>query len=286
MFNSSNTSSTPAPKFFTGLTSFTVLGVNPTKEEIESYLGREYKLNVNYDIAEVNNRSVRPIEIWLKDTGGFMDAVPMRFYVSTEDDIAATGSIRFVNDRGLFTYGKSREMLEQNPNMNWFHQHSFRGAKVGENELYTFMQRLMRYDSFSAEASFMEDAIKGGMTIDDIYNNRLTGLRKFFDWCNSNDNKIVAIAAVRSTSKMVNDEPRVYYNQTVVNNPSFYFQTSSGQVSARAIAAVKNALAKGERISKNLFTVEFQPFVKEECVNLVPDQVATTSSSYNPNNLI
>lgn len=287
MYNNSNTTSTAAPKLFTGLAAFTVLGVNPTKEEIENFLGREYKLNVNYDITELGGRSMRPIEIWVKEYSEHMAPVPMRFYVSTADDVAQTGSIRFVNDKGAFTYSKSREALEANEKMGWFTSSSFRPAKVGENELYTFLQRLMRYDSRPADANFLADNDSAGVTIEKLFNNDLSGLRKVLNWCNENSNKIVAIAAVRSTSKTVDGEDKIYYNQTICNNPNFFFQTSTGDVSARSITTVKEAIDKGDRITKFLYTVEFQPFVKDECINSVPAEIASNSTqSYNPSSLL
>lgn len=288
MFSSSNTTPNTASKLFTGLTSFTVLDVNPSKEQIEKYLGREYKLNVNYDIVDFNGRQMRPIEIWLKETSGHMDALPIRFYISTADDITQSGTARYVNDKGMFTQSKTRESLETNDRMAWFNAHSFRVAKVGENELYTFMQRLMRYNSRGENAAFLEDCRALNITAESIFNNDLSGLRKFFTWCNENNNQIIIIAAVRTTSKLVDGEEKIYYNQTLANNPNFMFQTSTGEVSARAISAVKDAVEKGERPTKFLFTVEFQPFVKEECVNNVPADTVSNSQqqAYNPSDLL
>ena len=286
MYSNSNTTSTSAPKLFTGLTSFSVLGVNPTKEDIEGYLGREYKLNVNYDVVELGNREVRPIEIWLQDYGKNMTATPIRFYISNADDVAQTGAIKFVNQKGAFTYAKSEEALTSNERMAWFTSSTFRVAKVGENELFTFLQRLMRYDSRPADADFLGDNEKNGVTIEKLFNNDLTGLRKVLSWCTENNNHVVAIAAVRSTSKIVDGDTKVYYNQTLCNNPNFFFQTSTGDVSSRAVTVVNEALEKGDRISKFMFTVEFQPFDKEKCVNSVPAETASTSTSYNPSNLL
>lgn len=287
MFNGSNSESNNRTKLYTGMTAFNFLALNPTKVEIENFIGKEYKLNVNYDAFELNGRMFRPIEVWLQDTKGYMEPVSMRFLIGRDDDITQTGTIRFVNDKGVFTMSKSEDALRNNPKQEWYTKHPFRVAKVGENELYTFMQKLMRYNNYDEKANFMKDAEVLGINAENIYNNQLDGLKQFFNWCNENKNSIVLIAAVRSTSKMVDNEPRVYYNQTLVTNPQFFYTTSSGEVSAKSIENLRSEIGKGSRVSKYLFTVEFQPFVKEECINDVPNEVVTSNAtSFNPMSLI
>lgn len=287
MFGSSNKTSSAAPRLFTGLNNFKVVGLNPSKEEIENYLGREYKLNVNYDIVDLNGRSLRPIEIWLKDTSDHMETLPIRFYMSDTDDVSQSGTIRFVNSKGNFASAKSEELLRENEKMSWFTQYPFRVAKLGEFELYTFMQKLMRYNSRGENAAFMDDAVKLEITPEQIFNNRLKGLHEFFNWCNENNNTIVLLSAVRSTSKIVDGDEKLYYNQTLVNNPNFYFASSTGTISSYTIKAVKDAIDKGERISKFMFTVEFQPFVKENCINAIPEETKSThQETYNASNLL
>ncbi len=277
MFNNSNTTGGNASKLFTGLSAFKVLAVNPDKTEIEKMLNKEYKLNVDYSIVQLNGRSFRPIEIWLQDVGKNIDPVPMRFLISNEDDVSPSGTMRFVNSKGVFTVSKSKESLDSNEKMTWFTKHPYRLAKIGENELFTFMQKLMRYNSYPDDAKFMEEADKNGITIDAIYNNNLTGLRNFFTWCNENNNSIVLIAAVRTTSKIVDGEEKVYYNQTIVTNPNAFFMTSNSEVSSKSVQVLTDALAKGDKISKYLFTTLFQPFVKEECINAVPTTTTTAN---------
>jgi len=287
MFNSSNSTSSAQPKFFTGLASFKVLAVNPSKNEIEKFINREYKLNVNYDIVDLNGRSYRPIEIWVQEVNNNIEPVSLRFLVANEPEVTQSGTSRMVNSVGTFTYVKDLSTLDSNQKMSWFTKHKYRPAMIGEYELYTFMQQLMRYSSNGEGASFIADAEANGITINNLFQNDLKGLTKFFEWCNSNNNTITLLTCVRSTSKIVNDEEKVYYNQTICTNPDFFFR-SNGDVSQKAIEAVKSAYSKGERITKYLFTAEFQPFVKEECLNAVPTETVNPSNtgSFNYSSLI
>lgn len=286
MFNGSNTSGSGRTKLYTGMTAYKFLALNPTKSEIETLIGKEYKLNVNYETVEFSGRVFRPIEIWLQDVNNYMEPVTMRFLIGRDDDITQTGTIRFVNDKGVFTMSKSEQALRDNPRQAWYTDHPFRIAKVGENELYTFMQKLMRYNNFDKEAAFMRDAVNLGITPENLFDNKLEGLLKFFNWCNENNNSIVLVAAVRSTSKIVEGKENVYFNQTLVTNPNYFYTTSTGEVSNKSIEHIRGEIAKGNRITKYLFTVEFQPFVKEECINDVPATTISSGSSFDPLSLI
>jgi hypothetical protein len=285
MFTGSNSTETRT-KLYTGMTVFNFLAINPSKEEIEKIIGKEYKLNVSYDVFDLNGRQLRPIEIWLQDKEGYMEPVSIRFLIGRDDDITQNGSIRFVNDKGVFTFAKSEDALRNNEKQNWYTKFPFRIAKVGEHELFTFLQKLMRYNNFAEEANFMNDAASNGVTIENIFNNDLKGLRTVLDWCKENNNQIVMIAAVRSTSKIVDGEPKVYYNQTLVTNPQYFYTTSTGEVSAKSITNVKDEIAKGQRVSKYMYTVNFQPFVKEECINSVPEQAVSATGGFDPLKLL
>lgn len=284
MFSGSNTET--RSKLYTGMTAFNFLALNPSKEEIEKLIGKEYKLNVNYDIFDLNGRRFRPIEIWLQDVQGYMEPEAIRFLIGEHDDINQNGTIRFVNTKGVFTMAKSEESLRDNPKQEWFTKHPFRIAKAGENELFTFLQKLMRYNSYDPDAAFLTEAENLGVTVENIFNNQLEGLRSVLDWCVEKNNKIVLIAAVRSTSKIVEGEAKIYYNQTLVSNPNYFYTTSTGDVSSKSVENLKEEINKGQRVSKYMFTVGFQPFVKEECINALPEQTVTQGSSFNPGNLL
>ena len=286
MFGGANSAATSENKLFTGATPFRVLGVNPDKEQIENWLGREYKLNVNYDRLELSGRMVKPYEVWLQDVNGVMDAVSLRFYIGLDDDVNQNGTIRFVNSRGVFSQSKGEEILRANPNMSWFTKDEFRVAKVGEQNLYAFLQTLMRYNNKDEKASFLADAEAAGITPESLYDgDGVDALHSFFAWCEGNGNVIGLLAAVRRTVKQSAEGDKTYYNQTVVNNPE-YFSRSEGEISAYALKKLQTAVDNRDRISNALFTVHFQAFNEKECVNNVPDAVAISAAPTNLSSLL
>lgn len=286
MFGGSNTTSSAAPSLYTGLTNFRVLDVNPTKEQIEGYLGKEYKLNVNYDRLEFGGKMVRPYEVWLEHVDGLVEPSSVRFYLGESDDINQNGTIRFVNAKGVTTQAKSEELVKDNPKQEWFWKDAFRVAKQGEFALYTFMQQLMRYNNRDEGAAFLTDAENAGITPASLYDGEgLTALRAFFQWCNENGNTITAIAAVRKTIKESPEGSKTYYNQMVINNSNFFYR-SNGDVSSYAITNLQKAVDERSTRINNLFTVAFQAFKEAECVNNVPEETASVATGLNMSSLL
>ncbi len=277
LFGGSNSAASNRKALYTGLNVFEVLGINPMKEQIEEWTGNPYKLNVDYSIVRINDKQVRPLEIWLKSTDGYV-VENLRFLIGTADDINQNGTVRYVNTVGEMCQGKVDP--KENPNMAWFTSKPYRVAKQGEYELYNFMQKVMRYNSREENAAFMADAEKLGITVDNIYNNNIQGLIQFFDWIKENGNKVILLCAVRKSEKIADDSTKkVYENQTLVNNPEYFYQTSKNEVTGRAIAKMSEALEKGRRISNSLFTIHFQDFKEEDCLNKVPENVASPTGT-------
>lgn len=278
LFGGSNSASTSARKpLYTGLNVFTILGVNPTKEQIEEWNGSEYKLRVDYTIQTVNERRVRPVEVWLQSLDGYIKAESIRFLIGMDDDINRNGTVRYVNELGEFCQGKTDPGA--NPKMDWFTKSSYRVAKQGEYELYSFMQALMRYNSRDKDAGFMRDAEGLGVTVENIFDGNFDGVNKFFQWSTENDNRIVLLTAVRRSEKVgENGEKRYYDNQTIVGNPDYFYRTQGNEVQARSFKNISDEMEKGRRITNSMFTIYFQEFREEDCLNKVPDQTAQEDS--------
>lgn len=274
-FGGSNSTSTTTRKpLYTGLNVFTVLGVNPTKEQIEEWTGSEYKLKVDYTIQTINDKRLRPIEVWVKSVDDYVKAESLRFLVGTQPDVNQNGTTRYVNSLGEFCFSKVDPI--ENDKMGWFTKNTYRVAIQGEYELYNFMQKLMRYNSREAASNFMGDAETMGITIQSLYDGNIDALRTFFDWCNSNDNMITLLCAVKRNIKVdENNKSRIYDSQIVVNNPEYFYRATNKSVSEYAFKDIAEAIEKGRRVTNSLFTITFQDFVEENCLNKVPANPAT-----------
>lgn len=277
-FAGSNSATTTRKTLYTGLNVFTVLGVNPTKELIEQWTGAPYKLNVDYSIITLNEKRVRPVDVWVASTDGNI-IENVRFFIGTSDDINTNGTVRYVNSVGDFCQGKVDP--KENPKMAWFTAKPYRVAKQGEHELFTFMMTLMRYNSRDSQADFLNDATKNGITVENIYNNNIQGLTQFFNWCSENENMIVLLAAVRRSRKVAEDGSEKFYdNQVIVSNPEYFYRTSKNEVSNYVIGKLGEAIEKGRRVSNSFFTILFEDFDEKKCINKVPDENVSPSTTF------
>lgn len=276
LFGGSNSESSTRKPLYTGLNVFKVLAINPTKEVIEEMIGRPYSLRIDYSIQNIKEKRFRPIEIWVGSVDGFVKAEPIRFLISDENDVNKNGTYRYVNALGEFCQSKTDP--KDNSKMDWFTQHPYRIAKIGEYELYTFMQVLMRYNSRDKNAAFMKDAESLGITPEKLFDGDIKGLNEFFEWSHENDNKIVLLCAVRRSEKVGDDgQVRHYDNQVIVPNPDHFYRTKTNEVSPNSFKNITSDLEKGNRITNSMFTIYFQEFKEEDCLNKVPTETASQS---------
>jgi hypothetical protein len=270
MFGSANTTGN-LPQFFTGLTSFTVLGINPSKEQIEDWKSEKYNLNVDYSIKSFNNVDKKPIDIWLKSADGCV-IEPLRYTIGLNDVVSLSGNYQFVNSVGNFTYSASEDTLKNNSKMDWFTKYPMRKAKVGEEDLYGFMKALMNYNANKPESNFISDAENNKITPQELFEGNLTGLKAFIDWCNENKNELVALCAVRKTEKLsVEGLNKIYYNQMIVPKSDYLFAGKDGVVSNRCYNKIQSDLDKGVVVTNAMFTIAYSLFKESESLNKIPD---------------
>lgn len=121
-----------------GLFEAEVVAINPTAEEYKSILDIELKEDSKAtDYLSVSQSGVAKarLDVWLKDvkTGELFKSV---FFLDDEVKVNRDGSkTQFINSIGRSTWAASEEGLP-----SWFVQNrSVRKAKVGEEELYSFL---------------------------------------------------------------------------------------------------------------------------------------------------
>jgi hypothetical protein len=257
-----------------------VLGINPTKEQIEDWKSAKYNLPIDYSVKAMNQVDKRPVDIWLKSEDGCI-VEPLRYAISTQEVVSKSGNYQFVNSVGNFTYSSSEDTLKNNPKMDWFSKYPMRKAFIGEEDVYSFMQALMNYSPNGTGANFLADAENNNITAVELFNGNLSGLVQFVNWCNENGNKVVALAAVRKTEKLsVEGLTKVYYNQAIVPKPEYIFPAIGGTVSNRAINKITNDYNNGVVITNAMFTIPYSLFKESECINNVPiNNINITSSN-------
>lgn len=150
----------------TGFFEGEVIAINPEKAELEKLLGTEIEGEVEYlSTEDIDGKIINRAQIvfWVKDviTNKLR---PARFFLK---DLNRTNSIteeerekgdkvdkkQYINSVGVTTWTDKVENLP-----DWFTQRSYRIAKVGEEELYNFIQSwLNKLDRFDADTSLSFD---------------------------------------------------------------------------------------------------------------------------------
>jgi len=264
----------------TGLAVVKPLFVNPTNDDYKRITGKDLPYTLEYTIREnsnINNREEFPIRILVhqveKDVYEFVN-----FNVSNIDDVAQTGSVRWLDSKGNMTWSKSLETIQENPNMAWFDSSNARSMKVGEYELYSWIQKLVSYDTRADGANFKDEMIKNGVTSANLFNGTTNGLQGLIDWSNKQGYAVGMLFYVVETTKDGNTN----YNQKLASYPVEMFFYTDEKDGVRTISnyayKTMEKLIKGDESKnqkpvniKGLYTYKLQDFDKETSLGGEPN---------------
>lgn len=279
----------------TGLGAVKVVGVNPTNEEYKAITGKDMPYTLEYKKQEnqnANNRMEFPIRVLVhneeKNVYNFVN-----FNVSNEDDIASTGSVRFIDSKGNMTYSRDLETIKANEKMNWFDSANARPLTTGEYSLFTFIKVLTSYDSRAEGANFLAEMEKNGVTGKTLFSGNLKGLKALFDWTNKQNYAVAVLFAVEEKTS----DKGTLENQKIISNPDLFFYTDTDKVvpTKRVVSnyaykamekLIKGDESKGQKplTIKGYVTYKLQDFKKEDCINVEPSegapQIAQPSSRW------
>lgn len=261
----------------TGLGVVNVVAVNPTNDEYKTIVGKELPYPLTYEAKDNTNtnRVEFPVRLLVynkdKDTYGFLN-----FSVAEEDDVAKTGSIRYIDSRGAVTWSRDLDTIKNNEKMAWFDSANARPLKVGEYALYKFIQTLTSYDGKAEGANFLSEMGKNGISSGVIFSGNIKGLKDLFSWSNKQN---YAITVLFTVEEKVKDE-KTLENQRIISNPDTFFYTdlvegtNNRTVSNYSYKALKQ-LVEGSSTKdainiKGYATYKLQDYKKEDCFNLEP----------------
>lgn len=273
----------------TGLAVVKVVAVNPTNEEYKSITGKEIAYPLEYKIQEnsnMGNREEYPVRLLVhnqeKNIFEFIN-----FSVSNSDDVASTGSVRFIDSKGNMTWAKDIETIKNNDKMSWFDSANARPLKAGEYSLYTFIKVLTSYDSRAEGANFLNEMEKNGITAGNIFAGNTGGLSKLFKWTNESNFGVVVVFTVEEKTK----DDKTYDVQKILSNPDCFFysdldeNTKQRTVSKYSYKAFEK-LVKGDDSKqqsplkiKGYTTYKLQDYKKEDCFNVEPSDEAPTTTT-------
>lgn len=193
-------------KLYTGAENFKVVGVNPTKEEMEAIYGRE----INYEPEYVGTTTVKDsdgerevtqvrIDFYLQSEGEDPINTKASFYVANTHHKSQTQKIKVINDFGKTTWLTEQDIKEGTvpQNMSWYNQSGIKVARRGEEEVIDFIVNLLNLpfdltkieDPSEAHAKFSKD------DLDKMFKGDTSLLKSIIDGTN---NKIGVILGVKT----------------------------------------------------------------------------------------
>lgn len=261
----------------TGLSTFTFLGVNPTAEQIQAWTGRDNVQPQTYDLVkDYNQIDVRPVNIWLKNEDDV--TVNFRINIGNTDQIAKSGNYQVCTSTGGIVWAKKAGVIKPE-----FADH--KPLKVGEADLIEFISKLINFDQKSGENLYTQMTALG-VDATSLYNASYSGMNKLATWSQEKAKQISMVLVVREKDTLdENGNTNVKRYQGVANDSKTWFHGKvTDWAENKLLERYEKSLeidagqTKAYPIIKDLFTIKYQDFKREDCFNAVPDnpQVAAT----------
>jgi hypothetical protein len=278
MFNlKTSQSANRTVKYFTGLSALQVVAVNPTHEELKKITEND---NIPIQLATYERRTNQftdseefPVTFWFRNQDGA--TFPYTINVSKGEVKSANGKMKFINNYGkISSFVNELDDITLNPKMSWYSTTMVKPVLRGEEDIYTLLKQLFRYDE--KESGWIEQMLANNLTADKLFSEdkqAWAALREFITV--TADNCVVMPLTVKVYTD-ANGVERM--RQEVLFNTELIFRTVTCKVTDYMLdkfIAVDTAYQArtGKTLSKNYYTHSYQEFNKENCIGNAPASV-------------
>lgn len=251
-------------QIYTGLENFVFLGVNPNKQQLEEWQGREITYDPSYDIVQdQNGNNQRPLHIFLKgDTVGVQ-----RFILNIGDKqpVTQSGNYQIITSTGNILWAKAAGSQEVKPEFA-----SHKPLVVGEAALITFVQRLVSFDRTSGEDFYtqMQQLKQDASTVFSGDYSGLNNLAKMMDGTYVTLPMVVKDKDEATQDGGIVTKQRMSIGATQYNLDKIMF---SGKVSDWSKGQFTKNVTVDNNLLKGMYTVDLVPFNRDTVLNNVPN---------------
>lgn len=252
----------------TGLSSFEFLGVNPTADQIKEWTGRENVNEPNYDLAkDYNEKDVRPINLWLRNEDGVVTS--HRINIGSDDAIAGSGNYKVCTSTGAVVWAKSGNVLKPE-----FADH--KALKIGEADLIAFISKLINFDTKSGE-NLYQQMTELKVDANSLFNGSYTGLNNVAKQYTKNRISMVLIVREKDALDDTGNNITKRYQGIASSSETWFHGEVSEWAKNNLLTRYEKSLVVGAGqtkaypLIKELFTIEYQDFKKEDCYNAEPE---------------
>jgi hypothetical protein len=253
---------------YTGLENFKFLGVNPNKQQLEAWQGREITFDPTYDlVSDPTGNNQRPLHLWFKgDTVGVQRFI---LNIGNTPAISKSGNYQIITSTGNITWAKASGSTEVKPQ---FVDH--KPLTQGEAALITFVQRLVSFDRNSNEDFYtqMQELKQDAAS---VYNGNYDGLNQLAK--DMADTYVVLPMVVKDKDEAGLDgnivtKSRMSIGATQYNLDKVMF---SGKVSDWAKSRFMENVTTDPNLLKGMYSVDLVPFNRDTVMNNVPSNPST-----------
>jgi hypothetical protein len=266
---------------YTGLSPVQVVAINPTHEELKVITSNN---SIPEQLAVYSKRTNQftqteemPLTIWFKTSEGA--TFPYTLNMTDKKITSKNGKVKFINDYGkISAYVDNISSISDNPKMKWFSTSTVRELTGGEDDLFTLMKQLLRYDEGSS--GWLEQMNANYLTGEKLFDGdrrAWSAIRGFFDMVK--DNCVVMPLVVKSYNDANGTER---FRQEVLFNQDLIFRTVTCSITdgmTDKFIAVDNTyqIRMDKPITNKYYTYIFQEFKKEDCISAAPATVVPQS---------
>ena len=284
MFNLTvSQASTKSISLYTGLSPVQVVAINPSHDDLKVITGNNnipeqlsvYTKRVN----QFTGNEELPLTLWFRTPEGA--TFPYTINISDKKVTSKNGKVKLINNYGkISAYVDSVKSIQDNPKMSWFSTTLTRDLTIGEEDLFTLMKQLLRYDEGSAGwLEQMESNYLSGEKLFDGDKRAWNAIREFFNMVK--DNCVIMPLVVKSYNDANGTER---FRQEILFNSELIFRTVTCSVTdgmTDKFIAVDNSYQSrvGKAISNKYYTYLFQEFKKEDCIAMAPSSPVSTPSA-------
>lgn len=272
-------------KLLTGIGAVKLLKVNPTNEEYESIVGTAMPYELKYDVVTFkrgdDDVDFRPIRIITHNEEHDVYSM-LEFYICEVEEVSKDGSkVNSIDPAGVQAWNA----VDGSTNYTWFDSKESRPLMIGESALHDLLQTYLKYDRNAEEAQWLIDLASAGITVSNLFANKTAGLQALLDWANTQTvedgikgHTVGVLYTVKKTDKKDKETGTIIvgeynYNQSLYTR-AFFYTDKNGTVAKSSFDKLKKLIKKqddaGYSVTKNLFTVNFQEFDEDKCLNTEP----------------
>lgn len=155
-----STNSGSIQKLFYGITTFVPELINPNKQTLGAYLGRDLEKEPEYLTSkDIDGKLTRvlKLDIWGVLPEADNTKTKVTFWLEARHDVSKSGKQKYINGQGFTSYNEDPSVM--NKTKNWYYGDNQRKAMVGEDLVVNFFIILKNWETELSKYSLKDGDI-------------------------------------------------------------------------------------------------------------------------------